>query len=379
MNIAFVSSFSYLDHVVCLLNALSPANRIVLYLVDVGDRPGLYSKSSEQLVGRSQYEHLRELDRRVEIVAVILPALTARNVGSWRIAFKVVNQIRKGGFDVCHIEYVLTQFLPLVLIKHLALVADIHDPFPHTGEPRSLFLALRLKLFLQHSSAIIIHNQHLRAKFERRFNLDKTRVYVVPLGILYTYTKWTSQNTEQDGTILFFGRIYPYKGLEYLAQAWPIIRESVANSRLLVAGKGERYFDMSVFERDPRVEFHFRYISNAELVSFILRASVIVVPYLDATQSGVVLTAYAFGKPVVATNVEGLRDVVEDGVTGFVVPPKDHERLANAIMVLLNNHSLRRQMAQTIMERSHHEFAWLTIAERTIAVYEKATQTLRNG
>ena len=96
---------------------------------------------------------------------------------------------------------------------------------------------------------------------------------------------------------------------------------------------------------------------------------VIVCPYTDASQSGVVLTAYAFGKPVVATRVGGLPEYVEDGVTGLLVPPRNPQALAEALVRLLRDPDTQRTLSQGI--RHNEALSWESIIKRTISVYEQ--------
>ena len=373
MNIAFVSSHFFLDHVVPLLNALAAEHRIVLYLADAGEGSGFYSNSRDWFQDRVEYEHLKELDPRVEVAAVILPELTTKSLGSCRVAWQMISHIRKNQFDVCHLEDIFTLFLPLLLIRKMALIVDIHDPIPHTGEPPSQFQDPRTKIFVRWCRRVIIHSEHQRIAFEARYDINQHKVSVIHLGVLQSHTARTTVDVKEDGaTVLFFGRISPYKGLEYLAQAWPSIRQAVPNARLIIAGGGEPYFDMSTLMVDERVEIYHRYVSDAELGRFLRRASVVVLPYLDATQSGVVLTAYAFNKPVVATNVDGLANVVEDRAMGLLVPPRNPERLSEAILTLLNDPDLRGKMSRAIQERVRTTFAWDKIAAETIDSYKKA-------
>jgi glycosyltransferase involved in cell wall biosynthesis len=107
------------------------------------------------------------------------------------------------------------------------------------------------------------------------------------------------------------------------------------------------------------------------------RASVVVLPYTDASQSGVVPLAYAFGKPVVVTDVGSLPEVVDDAETGYIVPPKDPTRLGDAIIDLLKNKEKRKTMGEKAYRKGEEELSWGRIALRTVEVYKKAI-SLRN-
>lgn len=137
--------------------------------------------------------------------------------------------------------------------------------------------------------------------------------------------------------VLFFGFVREYKGLGCLIDALPEIRNSLPDARLLVAGDffddKEKYLGkIEKIGAGPMVDFYDYYIPDREVEVFFKAADLIVLPYISASQSGVVQMAFGFGKPVVVTSVGGLPEVVEDGRTGFVVPPKNPEALAKAVV-----------------------------------------------
>ena len=136
--------------------------------------------------------------------------------------------------------------------------------------------------------------------------------------------------------ILFFGYIRPYKGLLYLLRAMPEIKNRIG-ARLIVVG--EFYEDKEPYIREVRelaiedsVEFVDRYVPNEEVEKYFLASDLVVLPYLSATQSGIVQIAMAFDKPMVVTSVGGLPDVVAEGKTGFIVPPEDSGAIAEAVI-----------------------------------------------
>ena len=118
-----------------------------------------------------------------------------------------------------------------------------------------------------------------------------------------------------------------------------------------------------------KFEIHNRYIPNEEVSNFFDEASVVVLPYVEASQSGVVAISFAFGKPVVVTNVGSLSEVVDHGNTGFVVSPKSVSELANAIIKLLSDDNLREIMGQKALKFSKTELSWDEIAKTTNKTY----------
>jgi glycosyltransferase involved in cell wall biosynthesis len=111
------------------------------------------------------------------------------------------------------------------------------------------------------------------------------------------------------------------------------------------------------------------YIPSAQTGRLFEAAQVAVCPYTDASQSGVVLTAYAFGCPVVVTNVGGLPEYVTDGVTGLIVPVGDPEALGNALIRCLVDPVLRTSLRAGVVTTTANDLSWLTTSRRVLEIY----------
>ena len=137
-------------------------------------------------------------------------------------------------------------------------------------------------------------------------------------------------------TMLFFGYVRKYKGLGYLLEAMPLVLEKI-DAELLVVG--EFYDDRAAYESlverlgiGDRVKIVAEHVPDEDVGKYFSAADVAVLPYVSATQSGITQIAFAFGIPVISTNVGGLPEVVDDGVTGYIVEAEDERALANAIV-----------------------------------------------
>jgi glycosyltransferase involved in cell wall biosynthesis len=130
---------------------------------------------------------------------------------------------------------------------------------------------------------------------------------------------------------LFFGHVRPFKGLDIALRAW---RELKSDVTLVVAGeawwKGEAEY-RALAEGLTNICFDFRFIPDAEIATYFAAADVVLAPYRIEAQSGVALTAFHFARPVIATNVGGLPEIIEEGVNGMLVPPEDPAALARAV------------------------------------------------
>jgi glycosyltransferase involved in cell wall biosynthesis len=160
--------------------------------------------------------------------------------------------------------------------------------------------------------------------------------------------------------ILFFGYIRRYKGLHILLEAMSLLKDR-DDIHLLAVGEcydEERLYRSQVDELqlDERVTLHTDYVPNDHVRMYFSAADVVVLPYLSATQSGIAQIAYNFNKPVIATNVGGLSEVVRDGVTGYVVPPNDPHALAQGILRFFNEH--REAEFAANVEAEKKKYSW---------------------
>ena len=164
---------------------------------------------------------------------------------------------------------------------------------------------------------------------------------------------------------LFFGFVRPYKGLRYLLQAMPIVRKQ-HDLQLVVAGEfwhdKQRYLDMiSDLEIAHAVHVDDRYIPNEEMGAYFAAADVVVLPYVDVTQSAVIQLAFGYGKPVVTTTVGNLPETVEHGRTGLIVPPGDADALARALCMYFDE-GLARAMVPHVVD-AQRRFSWEALEE----------------
>lgn len=283
--------------------------------------------------------------------------------------------------DVLHIQGAFQPWFGFAapFLARYPIVSTFHDIKPHLGEDSS-WTKLHNWCARKFSSQIIVHGEKLREQMIEEYNLPSSKVNAIHIGEheVAPFKEYEREDiTEDENMILFFGRIYEYKGLEYLIKAEPLITREVPKARIVIAGTGEnfRQYEEMMGERRQNFVVHNYRIPYKEGAELFQRCSVVVLPYVDASQSGVVPTAYAFGKPVVVTNVGSVPEIVDDGKTGLVVPPRDSRALAQAIITLLKDNRLRKEMGENARKKLKEDFSWDRITEKTIRVYEKAIKS----
>jgi alpha-maltose-1-phosphate synthase len=265
----------------------------------------------------------------------------------------------------------------LILLKFkykYKMVLTCHDPNPHLGE-RNKFILKLFKLSTSHQltrvDRIIVHGNNMVEELKKQ-NISSKKIDVVPHGDYQFFTNYSPSIDETDNSILFFGRIKPYKGIEYLIQAEPLISKVLTEYKIVIAGEGDISKYSKYIENDGKFEIINRYIDDFEVSLLFNKCKIVVLPYIDASQSGIVPIAYAFKKPVVATNVGSLPEIVDNEVTGFLVPPKDSKALAVAIIKLFMNDKLGVKMGENGYLKMKNELSWDNIADKTIEVYAKS-------
>jgi glycosyltransferase involved in cell wall biosynthesis len=158
---------------------------------------------------------------------------------------------------------------------------------------------------------------------------------------------------------LFFGHVRPFKGLDIAVRAWRLLESDVT---LVVAGeawwKGEEEY-RALAAGLTNVRFDFRFIPDAEIATYFAACDVVLAPYRIEAQSGVALTAFHFARPVIATNVGGLPEIISEGANGMLVPPEDPAALARAIDVFFardDHPAMERGAAESARQYSWEEY-----------------------
>ena len=296
--------------------------------------------------------------------------------------------------SVCHFEWMMSRHdhLLYTLLKSagISVVYTVHNVIPH--EQDSAIGSKDDYSRLYHSASILIaHVEATRHRLMTQFRIAKDRIALIPHGsypIFFQeplHSQWRDHVRANEGehrTILFFGMIRRYKGIEVLLDAFTILRSRGVGCKLLIVGCARGSYGSSVdFSRHPfseDIELELRFVSLEEIPLYFLKADVVVLPYLRIDQSGVLLTAYTFGKPVVASDIGGFSEIVANGKTGLLVPPGDPDALADALAELLADEGRRERMGAYARHLAETEYAWTRIAAMTSRAYEEARR-VRSG
>lgn len=250
-------------------------------------------------------------------------------------------------------------------------------------------LTLRMQYHL--SDQIFVHTNRMANDLHADFGVPRARITIVPFGINKAFpdTEMTSAQARSrlgispvERVMLFFGQIAPYKGLEYLVEALPILVKCDPRIRLAIAGKvkngSEGYWEslkmvLEASSMRERVLSHVQFIPDAEVEIYFKAADVLVMPYVHIFQSGVPFLGFGYGLPVVATDVGALRDDIEEGFSGYLCRPRDAGDLAAAVRRYFDSDIYRhlpifRERIRNWASESH---SWRVVAETTEDVYRR--------
>ncbi|HEY5053435.1 MAG TPA: glycosyltransferase family 4 protein [Solirubrobacterales bacterium] len=298
-----------------------------------------------------------------------------------RRAFKLAEHLpdmlrfrRDADADVIHYQWLTVPKLdPLLLPSSRPRVMTAHYVLPPRPSSRQLATARRV---FGSMDAVVAHSEHGAARLRDEVGLDRARVRVIPHGAFDYLTRLAEEKplpVELEGAegpvILFFGLLRPYKGLDTLLQAF----REVEGAELWIVGNPRMDVEplrRPAAEAPGRVRFLTRFVEDAEIPAIFRRADVLVLPYRDIEQSGVLYTGLAFGKPMVLTDVGGFPELGEQGIAR-VVQREDPAALGAALGTLVTDVGAREQLATAARVAATGPYSWDTVARQTLDLYEE--------
>jgi glycosyltransferase involved in cell wall biosynthesis len=295
--------------------------------------------------------------------------------------FRFISLVERLQPDVIHFLSEGISWLSFVvpfLSRRYPIVTTMHDVEYHPGDHASRRVP---RCFANHliarSDKVLVHGARLRRDAKQRYPKLATKFEVMPHVLFLRYFDIARRNKmsrKHDRTInvLFFGRIYAYKGLDVLIRCVPLVVKSFSNIRITIAGTGEdidKY--ISMMHDLSYYDIRNRHIPDEEVAELFTEADIIVFPYVEASQSGVLAIAYSFGKPVIVTDVGELASTIEDGKTGLIVPARDEGALAEAILRLARNPALRTELGNSGRIAAHGSASPKLVADIATKIYEE--------
>lgn len=286
--------------------------------------------------------------------------------------FPLLNALTKSSYDIVHIQgpsWLFFLFIPFLKIKRKPIFWTIHDVDFRASNPgiRGKLESFQLSLLCQnsllrkYSNTIIVHGSRLKDKLISK-GVDKNKIHVLPH---FDYRYMLDLDSKfypdaVDGYVLLFGKIKPYKGIDVFLKASHIVRKNLGdNFKVIIAGKGDMSFLNQVFSSEDKeyIQVLNRYISDSEISTLLRNARFLVLPYLDASQSGVIPLSYTFSKPVIVSNVGSIAEYVESGKTGMIFEVGNVNQLANCMTAMFQDIATCVQMGKNAHEKMTKEMS----------------------
>ncbi|WP_049858434.1 glycosyltransferase family 4 protein [Fibrobacter succinogenes] len=294
-----------------------------------------------------------------------------------KLSKKIKNFIRRNHFDILHVTSACKTifFLTPFIYSFPYTLLTVHDPIDH-GNISWFENFFRRKMFYRANKNVLLLSTALLDSFCKKYHVKKNRIYFSSLSVYDILTTFKTMRNMYGNYILFFGRIEPYKGVDVLVTAYEKSELPSKGIKLVIAGKGNLCITDSDLSKD--VIFINRFIENDELANLIRHCKYVVLPYLSATQSGCVMSAFAFNKPVLATDVGDFPLTIENSKTGMICEANNIDSLCRAIneMSKINLDILSACIKERFCENG--PFSWSSIAKSLFNVYESIVLNSRN-
>ncbi|MGH2911519.1 MAG: glycosyltransferase family 4 protein [Solirubrobacteraceae bacterium] len=303
--------------------------------------------------------------------------------------------------DVVHFQWVPVQAIDRHLLPtHRPLVLTSHDVLPR--EPRPGQLGAQRRLY-ERFDAIVVHSEHGRSRLVEELGVESRRVHVIPHGV---FTHLVPQGLDGPGegqgastktgdsrvrarrepyparvreslsfestnpTVLMFGLMRPYKGIDILLEAWRGVdgQAPIEDAELLIAGLPKMDISALRAGAPTNVKFDPHFVTDDELPAYFERADLVVLPYLQADQSGVLFTALAFGKPLLLSDVGGFPEMQPTGAAR-IVPAGDPSALGRALRELLHDRATLAEMCVKARAAAYGRYSWEASARAHVELY----------
>lgn len=303
--------------------------------------------------------------------------------------FSLVGSLREWQPDVVHFQWVPLpvidrNFLP-ALRRVAPLILTVHDSDPFNGDPATWVQRLGSFPVLNQFDALVVHTEQARSRLTTQ-GVSSAKIVKIMHGLLHETGSGLENLPDAEAIggrvvdILLFGKVKPYKGVDVLIRAVALLsREERSKCRVRVVGMP--YMDTSSLlalatSRGVAdcIQFDFRFVADSEIASVFAPASVLVFPYRSIDTSGVLMTAISAGRPIIATKIGSFAEILSDGHDGLLVPPGDSQALAQALRRVIEDTSLREQLAAGILRVRRAIPTWQEIGRSTHELYARLTE-----
>jgi len=296
------------------------------------------------------------------------------NPNIYRRIYKEIDAFKP---DVIHIpfEFRVSYLFLSKLKRKYPIVSTIHEPYGTLTSYKRKFLLnpiqnMNTNYIVKNSNKIIVHgDKHKNFYIKKGVSEKKIRI-IEHVAVPYPYD--VTLLPTQKRNILFFGKIRENKGIDNLIKACKTVSQQYPDITITIAGEGDFSYYDRIIGNDDHFIVHNRFIPDEEITTLFSEATVLVLPYTEGSQSGIISIAAQFKKPVIVTDVGHLSQMVIDGKSGFVVPRNNNDALVKAIITLLSNYRLREEMGIFAYEFIKEKHSASVVGIDVVNVYKEA-------
>lgn len=380
MKIAYISLSVFADCDIPLLSAMMRKKIDVTYYMIMSDnnKQGTLInvdklKSEAKVYPASDYPTLQPLGNLIDLKRVKIVNMPIPHNYSWKsfvLAHRFKKELKDGGFDIIHFTWPFDYCFFELYGLRIKMLHTVHDPIPHSSDEKLIYNIQR-RMAMKRSNYFMLLNTTQKDLFKKRYSITEDKIFVSKLSIYSHLLNYEPESPLYSKPyILFIGSINPHKGIRYLCKAMEEVHKSRKDLQLVIAGKGAFDFNITEYTNRGYVKVMNRFVEVGELVTLVHHSQFVCCPYTDATQSGVIMSAFTLCKPVLATKVGALHEMVENKRHGILVPPKDSHALAEAI-INMNDSQILDEMSANIKQDYHFgNKSWDALADKLIDDYD---------
>jgi glycosyltransferase involved in cell wall biosynthesis len=381
MNIAIIS-YHHSESSLVLAKHLSKNNKVHYYFITDRKKKSIYGvgylSDKNFNIGLNKinlktehtlYNYLNNANLKITVIAY--PSFGPRYFWLNKLlTIFFLWQIKKNSYDVINLigqEELLMSFHKG--LRSNKVIHSLHEVAKHYSE-QDLENNL-ISLLYKNKIPIIVHSHCSYELLMKQYPFNSKKVFNIPFGLFETYKYFSTGKVNKDeNIILFYGFLRPYKGLKTFIKAIQYAREKMPDIRAIIAGAGSDS-SLELAANDKTFTVINKLLDNNEIADLNKKAKMIICPYTSASQSGIVTTSNVFDKLIIASDIDGFKEIIINNVTGYLVEVDDHVAIGNHIINLCTNKTLLNNIQKNIKvfyEKGNYN--WTTIANNTLNSYQ---------